>query len=62
MDLAAPGDLTVWDRAYLHALYSGGGQINLSMQQSVLADQMAQMVRGDAQAAGAPPPGSAGHR
>lgn len=48
---APPPDLTLWDRAYLRALYAGNGQINLSMQQSVLADQLVKVVQ-----AAAPPP------
>lgn len=49
-----PPDLTLWDRAYLQALYRGASQINLNMQQSVLADQMADVVRASEKAAAGP--------
>ena len=55
--LAAPNDLTIWDHAYLTSLYATDSQINLSMQQSFLADQLAKVVRAEAKAA-APPPNS----
>jgi hypothetical protein len=51
---ASPDDLTVWDRAYLKGLYSSGSQINLSMQQSVLADRLTQVVRAIAKRPSAP--------
>ena len=50
--LASPNDLTVWDHAYLKALYATDSQMNLTMQESYLADQLKRVVRADAQSAG----------
>ncbi len=44
-DATPPSDLTVWDKAYLRALYGEASQINLSMQQSQMADILSQIVR-----------------